>query len=185
MLKTTKLGIIFLITALLAGAALAQNEGAKEKVDAADSAAEQKYFRLDFTLKELESGKTVNSRAYSTTILTGKSSRIRTGNKVPVPTLPNQGKPNFTYVDVGVNIHCQAAREVGNRLALSVSADISSAAVDENKNPNDYNPPPLIRQNGWNGDVIVPLRKQTVIFSSDDPSTKRQVQLELTATPLI
>jgi hypothetical protein len=36
----------------------------------------------------------------------------------------------------------------------------------------------------WNAPVIVPLRKATVIFASDDPSSKRQMQLELTATPI-
>jgi hypothetical protein len=32
--------------------------------------------------------------------------------------------------------------------------------------------------------VIVPLKKPTVIFSSDDLTTKHQMQLELTATPI-
>jgi hypothetical protein len=32
--------------------------------------------------------------------------------------------------------------------------------------------------------VIVPVKKPTVIFVSDDMSSKRQMQLELTATPI-
>jgi hypothetical protein len=32
--------------------------------------------------------------------------------------------------------------------------------------------------------VIVPLKKPTVVFSSDDVASKRQMQLELTATPI-
>ncbi len=42
----------------------------------------------------------------------------------------------------------------------------------------------VIRQNRWSSSVIVPLKKPTLIFSSDDPASKRQMQLELTATPL-
>jgi hypothetical protein len=45
-------------------------------------------------------------------------------------------------------------------------------------------PAPVIRQVKWNAPVIVPLGKPTVIFSSDDPSSKRQMQLELTARPI-
>jgi hypothetical protein len=30
----------------------------------------------------------------------------------------------------------------------------------------------------------VPIRKPTVIFSSDDTTTKHQMQVELTATPI-
>jgi len=42
--------------------------------------------------------------------------------------------------------------------------------------------PPTIRQNRWSSSVVVPLSKPTVIFSSDDLTSKRQFQLELTAT---
>src|ERR1039457_7467314 len=45
----------------------AQSEGAK-------SAAEQpKYFHLDFVVKEMDSGKVINARHYSTMIATGES----------------------------------------------------------------------------------------------------------------
>ena len=43
---------------------------------------------------------------------------------------------------------------------------------------------PMIRQNRWTSNVVVPLKKPTVIFSSDDLTTKHQMQLELTATPI-
>jgi len=41
-----------------------------------------------------------------------------------------------------------------------------------------------VRQNKWGSIVLVALRKPTVIFSSDDLTSKHQVQLELTATPI-
>jgi hypothetical protein len=59
-----------------------------------------------------------------------------------------------------------------------VTAEVSSAAETTDA------PAPVIRQVKWNSPVIVPLRKPTIIFSSDDPSSKRQMQLELTAIPI-
>ncbi len=44
---------------------------------------------------------------------------------------------------------------------------------------------PTIRQNRWTSVTIVPLKKPTLLFSSDDPMSKRQMQLELTVTPIM
>ena len=168
-MKRTRVRVA-LLTALLAGSCFAQSEGAKPA-----EAAISKYFRLDFVVKELESGKVINSRAYSTTITTDNASSIRTGSRVPVKTGNSSG---ITYIDVGVSIDCIAAKEVQNELSLRVTADVSTMA-DETVRP------PVIRQNKWNGNVLVPLRKATTIFSSDDVTTRRQMQLELTATPIL
>jgi hypothetical protein len=86
---------------------------------------------------------------------------------------------SVNYVDVGVNIDCRALKEIQNQLALAVTSEISSAAAESASSG-----PPLIRNARWNSDVIVQIGKPTVIFSSDDPTTKRQLQLELTATPI-
>jgi hypothetical protein len=169
MISPTKLGIVFLSSIVMAGNCLAQ------------SAAEApKYFHLDFALKELESGKVVNARAYSMTISTGDTggSSIRAGNKVPAST-GGSGPGSSTYLDVGVNIDCRAAKEIQDQLALNVAAEISSLAADPSASTL-----PLVRQTKWSSNVIVPMRRPTTIFSSDDPTTKRQTQLELTAIPI-
>jgi len=174
MRNKTKLAVACGAILWTAGICAAQGEGAK-------SAAEQpKYFHLDFVVKELDSGKVVNARHYATTVATGDSApyncTIRTGNKVPVPTGGAIGAGQFTYIDVGVNIDCRAAKEIDGNLAISVTAEISSAATSSN--------PPLIRQTKWSSNVIVPSGKPTTIFSSDDVTTKGQMQLELTATAI-
>jgi len=163
----TRLGSACLAVILLTGAALAQADKPVEPL--------ARYYRLDFVVKELEGGKTVNARAYSTTISNerGAMSSIRTGSRVPVPG--KEGTVN--YMDVGINFDCRAARWVDSDLVLNVSVDISSVADGSST-------PPVIRNNRWSGDVIVPLRKATNIFSSDDAMSRRQMQLELTATPL-
>ncbi len=80
---------------------------------------------------------------------------------------------------MGVNIDCRSIKGVQRDLALNVSVDISSM-IQEPTTPG-Y---PVIRQNKWTSNVIVPVKKPTVLFSSDDATTKRQMQLELTATPI-
>jgi hypothetical protein len=134
-------------------------------------------------VKELEGGKTINARSYAMTVATDKGrTSVRTGNRVPVPSGPRTGTAgppqNFQYVDVGTNIDCWDAAEIQGQLALMVSAEVSSAVEAPDA------PAPVIRQLKWNSPAIVPLRKPTVIFSSDDPSSKRQMQLELTASPV-
>jgi len=186
-MKTGKrMCLTVLMAALVAGASFAQSEGAKPAEPPAP-----KYFRLDFVVKELESGKVLNSRAYSMTISTDpQKSSIRAGSRVPVSTKSGANSES-TYIDIGVNIDCSFAKEVQNQLALNVAADISTAANDTSTVPAGLggglaNAPglPIIRQNKWTGNVLAPLRKATTIFSADDAATKRQMQLELTATPL-
>jgi len=138
-----------------------------------------KFYKLDFVVKEVEGAKVLNARSYSMIISTDKSApqgSIRTGSKVPYPTGP--GSTQYNYADVGVNIDCKSVQEVAGELSMIVSADISSTA------PEQTTPAPVIRQNRWSSIVLVPLRKPTVVFASDDAITKHQLQLEVTATPL-
>lgn len=153
--------------ALLAATCLAQNpEGSK-------------FYKLEFTVKEVEGTRALSSRTYSVVGTTdGPNSSIRAGSKVPVPSTPGS-QAQFTFIELGVNIDCRAIKEVQNELSLNVTAEISSAG-QETAGP-AY---PIIRQNKWGSSVIVPIRKPTLIFSSDDVTTKRQLQLELTATPI-
>jgi len=142
------------------------------------SAEATKFYRLDFVVKELESGKVVNARTYSTSASTRENwaCSVRTGNKVPIPTIQGPGTPQYTYIDVGVNVDCKGLREADGQLALTLTAEISSAVTATQ--------PPMIRQTKWNADVIVPLKKPTTIFTSDDVTGKGQMQMELTATPI-
>jgi hypothetical protein len=174
MKKTSKLVWVVLATALLAAPCFAQAPEAKPEV--------VKYFRLDFTVKELENGKVVNTRSYSASASTqkGDSCSIRTGDKIPTQTSDKQ----FTYLDVGTSIDCNTLRLIGDQLALHVSADISGMVLDGVKPDNLVNGAPVIRQNRWNSSAIVPVGKPITLFSSDGTTTKRQTQLELTATPI-
>ncbi len=136
------------------------------------------YFRLDFVTKELDETKVVNTRNYTMIVSDAKLGQIRTGSRVPMPQDRNG---SVTYVDLGVNIDCRDMREVAGQFVATISVDISSASADTSTTPAL---PPVIRQLKWNSTAIVPLRKSTQIYSSDDLSSKHKFQIELTATPV-
>ncbi|HWD98410.1 MAG TPA: hypothetical protein VG345_05225 [Bryobacteraceae bacterium] len=137
--------------------------------------ASPKFYKLEFVVKELSAGKVTNSRSYVTIGQAEHSNQsIRTGDKVPVST----GGGGFTYIDVGVNIDVTDIAQAGNDLRMHVTADISSAEKDPGL------PNPIIRQTRWSSNVVLPLKRATVLFSSDSTGSKSQTQLELTATML-
>jgi hypothetical protein len=163
-----------------------QQAPAKEAVPTPVGAVQpqdERAFLLAFVARELdENGKVVNSRRYDTmaSLSSHLGSKVRTGAKVPVTVIGKAGGNENTYIDVGVNLDVSRARMIdGNRMAMQVSAEISSvdpATKDAEK--------PVIRQNLWVGDVVVPIGEHKVIFSSDDLASKRTMQIEVTVTPV-
>lgn len=175
------------MVALLAMASDAGFAQAPEK-----SAEAQKFYKLEFTIKEVEAGKILNSRSYSVIAMQDATTNrvsIRAGTKVPVSVGPvNAGVGGtFQFIDVGVNIDCYTKGEVDGRLSLSVNADISSAPTageTPSQLPGGAIAPPSVRQNRWVSVVTIPLRKPTLVFASDDLTSKRQMQMDITATPI-
>ena len=150
-----------------------------------EEAAPPKFYKLDFVVKEMEGGKVLNARGYSMTVSEDKvrdHSEIRTGSKVPYST--NADGSQYTFLDVGVNFDCFHVVSTRDTMSLVLAADISSV-VQEPGSPSAPMHPPVVRQNRWASGIIVPLKKPTVVFSSDDLTTKRQMQVELTATPIL
>jgi len=168
-----RLNALFLFVASLAptAAALAQNENTKPTAE---------FFRLDFSVKETESGKLVSSRNYQMMVTTDPSfSSIRSGAKVPV----SSGDKSFTYVDVGVNIDVRHIHHMNDGLSIDISAEVSGA-VESPDSSQHQSGPPVIRQSRLSSTVLAQLRKPTVLFTTDDPATKRQTQLDVTVTPV-
>lgn len=165
-MKTQK-WLLPVLALAFAGAALAQPEPAR-------------FYKLDYVVKEVEGGKVVNSRAFSTMLALQTPGRdtpsasIRAGGRVPVVS-----GTNTQFYELGVNIDSRDLRDLQGDLSVSVNADISTIG-QENATANI----PVVRQNRWSGTVMVAPKKSTVIFASDDLSSKRQLQLELTATPI-
>ena len=106
---------------------------------------------------------------------------IRTGSKVPYSTSADGRE--YSYLDVGVSIDCFHVVEMHDTISVAVTADISSI-MEEPTLASAATRQPVVRQNKWQAGVVVPIKKPTVVFSSDDLTTKRQMQIELTATPI-
>lgn len=179
MLNRILLSLPLLALTMVPRSGFAQNQ------DAPKTPESQKLYKLEFVLKEVEGGKVLNARTYSTMVSVDaknpsqNQTSIRAGGRVQYPT--GVGDPKYPFFDLGVNIDCRNIKEVERGLSLNVSADISTV-------PSDTAAPAAVttfRQNRWNSTAIVPLKKPTLLFSSDDPMSKRQMQLELTVTPIM
>jgi hypothetical protein len=175
MRKSIQLCLFLLLGAFTARIAAAQSTSAP--------AAPLKYYKADFLVKEVDaSGHIVNSRSYSTILLTdnngGVPKQVRSGDRIPI-RVTTKDKGDIQYVDIGVSIDCRNVHELDQKLALTVTAEISSlpAGADLSSSLD-----PLIRQFKWNADVLIAPGVPTTIFSSDDVGSKTKVQVEMTAT---
>jgi hypothetical protein len=142
-------------------------------------------YRLDFAVNELQDGNKVNSRHYSMDLTTGSADEIKIGTRVPVPTGPHGtgvSPTSFQYMDVGTTIWA-LLRESGDDWQLQVKSEIS----DIDKSPrNDQGAElgPIVRQMKIEGSTLLVTGKPMVIGTLDDPNSRRQFQLEVTATRL-
>ena len=154
--------------------------GGAVRVWAQDSSAQQPSEKresachLEFSLNELEDGKKINVRHYSMNLTGGIFKELKIGTRVPVEA--EQGK--FQYLDVGTNIR---ARVYGKEDApiLDVAAEVSNLAISDQ---NAHGGQPLVRQMVISGNTLLVYDKPTIVGAVDDPNSKRQYQLEVTAT---
>ncbi len=165
------LGLILALGATLKTVA-AQESGKAESPESAKMAAP---YRLDFSVNELEDGKRINSRQYSMNLTANDANEIKIGARVPV----DSGHEAFQYLDVGTNIWCRVG-ERPDGVPLSVRADISNFATPEGVSSSR----PIIRQFKISASTLAQLGKPTIVGSVDDPTSKRQFQLEVTVNKL-
>lgn len=164
--------------------ALAQ-EGSKENNTAqpAKAKAAVEPYRLDFSFNEVLGGKTVNTRHYSLNLTAGESNEIKIGTRVPVVSASSGtvgAAVQFQYVDVGTSIWAQL-RDHGDEWLLVVRSEISNMDTESGEH---NGLPAVIRQIKISGDTLLVVGKPIVIGTVDDPNSKRQFQLEVTATKL-
>ena len=147
-------------------------------------------YRLDFAFNEVSDGKTLNTRHYSMVVTANESNEIKIGTRVPVATGTNSpgAATQFQYLDVGTNIWAQL-RERSDELILAVRSDVSNLDTSEAaEHANDVATralgTPVIRQIKISGSTLLVPGKPIVVGSMDDPNSRRQFQLEVTATKL-
>jgi len=160
---------------------LSQQKEAEEAGSAANQAVTLHYYTLNFVLKEMDEGKTINQRSF-TLETTASSSRptsedrtsMRAGIRLPVG-LGEKGE--MEYIDIGTNIDTYRVRETPDGLQMVVSAAISSVMTE----PAGKAESTPIRQVRANSSVLAQVGKATTVFTADDPVSKRRFVLEVTA----
>lgn len=175
---------VLVLTGLMSLTCLAQSDASpsERKPGQTESNGRKQFFHLQFVVEEVENQHVINTRSYSMIMSEMEKSEIRAGERVPFSSTSG-ASTQWQQIDVGVNIDCNGLQITANSAALNVKADISS--VMESKGANS--PPaslPIIRNNQWQSRVVLPLKQPSVLFSSDDPASKRTMQLKLTVTPI-
>src|SRR5216683_5051529 len=171
-------------TFLLALALVVAIGGKTQLIQAQEPTPQQEEivaYRLDFAINELEDGKKINTRHYSMNLSVGPgnvgpSKQLKIGTRVPVEA--EQGK--FQYLDVGTNIEAQL-REYKGSTSMEVRVDISNFATPDQASKGGQ---PLLRQMVISGSTLLVPGKPVVIGTVDDPNSKREFQLEVTATKI-
>jgi len=158
--------------ALSLSTAFAQQEKAKES-----ATTEQKpvaAYRIEFSVREIEDGKRLNSRNYMMMVDEGDRGMIRVGNRVPFQT----GEKQYQYHDVGMNIDCRP-HDRGGDIELVINVEVSSVVPQGEAAPT-FNP--VFRTQSTGVTPIVTPGKPTLVASMDDVVTNRRYEIEVTAT---
>jgi len=178
--------MVLSLAGLMSLTCLAQNDAtASEKKPTAtqtSASALKTFYHLSFVVQELENERVINSRSYSMIMSEMGQSSIRAGEKVPYSSTTGPST-QWQQIDVGVNIDCRGLQATDNGVSLNIKADISSVVESHGANSPPASPP-IIRNNQWESNVVLPLKRPSVLFSSDDPASKRRMQLQLAVTPI-
>jgi hypothetical protein len=137
------------------------------------------FYKLDFVVRELEDGKSVNARNYTLMTRSNDWQQLRVGTRVPVTA----GKTNqLQYVDVGLQVDCRIMEERGREIpALSTKAEITSIATnDADKSMSTV--APVIRRVQMQVTSPITIGKPVVISGVDELNSKHRFQLEVTVT---
>jgi hypothetical protein len=140
------------------------------------AAQEPTVYRLNFAIRETESGKTISTHNHTLLIAPDTNATLRVGTKVPVPAGPNSQQ--FTYIDVGVNLRAKV-QERGS--SLLVNADVEASNLGAERESTGH-PAPQIQSLHTTIDTAVPFGKPTPVVMLDDPATPRHYEIEVTAT---
>lgn len=168
---------------LLPLAALAQESSKPE----AKTATPVSVYRLDYVIHELDNGKRINERKYTLSIEATRGpakdwGHVRVGRRVPVAVAGTAGAPSpqYTYMDVGVNLDCSLREDEGG-LLLETTVEMSSVVTGgELAVPGA----PVTRQARTNSVAVLTPGKPTLIGTLDDVDSTHSYQIEVTATKL-
>jgi hypothetical protein len=147
-------------------------------------------YRLDFTIRELDDQKLVNTRNYSMLINSstqrgGSRANVQAVTKMPVVTSNKDGVPSTTYINVGLTLAAQLYETDGGYL-LMMNAEIGGLAALGGEGMPSGSPTgnPLIRSVEMQTVSYLNLDKSQLLGSVDDVYSKHRFQLEVVAKKL-
>jgi len=181
-MRIGKFSIVVLLLVCVTGACavrVSAQDSAAPKAAVAPSPQPEPFraYRLDFVLIESEDGKKVDSREYSVDLSNlGAPGRVSAGTRIPAG-VKSDGTPQYLDVNTSININFLTRGGVDG---VNVNCDVSSVAPDDNSSSGR----PVLRTLSIGGSAPLTVGKPMVFGVADDPNSKRQFQLTVTATEL-
>lgn len=159
-------------------AAAAMKTATKAYAEAAQKAATAPpaFYRVDYSIYELEHGKRTNTRTYTLKLQDDDWVRSRVGNRIPITGA--DGK--ITYSDVGVNLDSRLRRNEDS-VWIRTTLEISSVAPPAGSSTPST---PVIRNMRFEDTSPVELGKATLVGALDDATSDRRYEVEITATKI-
>ncbi len=136
-------------------------------------------YRLEFKINELNDEKKVDSRNYNLVADTRQVSRLHIGSQVLVRGA-DKDKDKDKYLDLGKNIDCHVRTENEHAIGLRLTVEVSGVAEHGAAEPEKSDP--VIQRSRIETSSILELGKPLTVGSFYDPSSKHNVQIEVTAT---
>ena len=147
-------------------------------------------YRLDFTIRELDEQKLINTRNYSMLITSsaqrgGSRANVNAVTKMPVVTSNKEGVPTTNYINVGLSLRSELY-ETDAGFLLLVNAEIGGLAPLGGEGMPSGSPTgnPLIRAVEISTQGHIDLGKPQLLGSVDDVYSKHRFQLEVVAKKL-
>jgi hypothetical protein len=177
---------LLVLLLVVSGVALAQETKAQTSERRNQFADVGPTYRLDFTIRELDEQKLVNTRNYSmlitsSTVRGGSRAKVNAVTKMPVVTGNKDGVPTTTYINVGLTLNSELY-ETDHGYLLMVYAEIGSLAPMEGVSTPSGNP--LIRAVEISTQGHIVLDKTQLLGSVDDVYSKHRFQLEVVTKKL-
>lgn len=170
-----------LLALTLVAAGVAQEPSTKK--ESSDTRPQQKIYKVNFLIYELEDGKRINERSYSLPVKTqeGRPSTIKVGDRLPIMAKEGQTQ----YFDVGLSIDCNV-NEQADKVIVSSNIEISSIISPEQAGTEvpHAGGNPVVRRVWQYFMALVTPGKPTLVTSIDDINSKKRLQVEVTATRL-
>ncbi len=157
----------------------AQEGGAGKNTGLLKTAPEEKAataYRVEYTIREMEGNKAINTRKYMLMAASDQVARTRVGSRVPIVT---GDMKQVQYQDVGMNIDCRVD-DRGDQLLLHTTVESSSVAAPEGSSVATSTGNPVFRRVNSTVTAAVTLGKPTIVGSMDDVTSNHRYEIEVT-----